>query len=179
MNLVLIGYRGTGKSSVARELALRLGWDWIDCDVEVELRAGKSIRAIFAEDGEFAFRTLESQVLMELVARDWTILAAGGGAVLREENRAALGQADHVIWLTARPETLLARIAADPATSEQRPNLTAAGGLDEIQRLLDERSPWYRQCATLVCDAETKSPAEIAEVLIDRLQLPSHRGARS
>ena len=67
-NLVLIGYRGTGKTTVAQQLALRLGWDWCDCDVEVELRAGRSIAAIFTDDGEKSFRDWESQVLAELVA---------------------------------------------------------------------------------------------------------------
>jgi shikimate kinase len=179
MNLVLIGYRGTGKTSVARELALRLGWDWIDCDVEVELRAGKSIRAIFSDEGEPAFRELEVRVLAELVERDWTVIAAGGGAVLRADNRAALGRADQVIWLTASPERLWERIEADATTSERRPNLTAGGGLDEIRRLLEERRPHYHECATLVCDTEKNTPAEIAAVLIDRLQLPSYRRARS
>ncbi len=86
MNIALIGYRGTGKSEVARQLALRLGWDWVDADVEVELKAGKSIAAIFADDGEPAFRELEAAVLAELVQRDRAVLALGGGVVLRPAN---------------------------------------------------------------------------------------------
>jgi len=78
MNLILIGYRGTGKSTVARRLALKLGWDWADADVEVELAAGKSIAAIFEDDGETAFRHLEAHILAELTRRDRLVLAAGG-----------------------------------------------------------------------------------------------------
>jgi shikimate kinase len=90
MNIALIGYRGTGKTTVAQQLALRLGWDWVDADVELELRAGKSIAAIFADDGESAFRDLEATTLDDLIRRDRTVLALGGGIVLRPENRALL-----------------------------------------------------------------------------------------
>src|SRR5690348_4091507 len=98
-NLVLIGYRGTGKTTVAQLLALRLGWDWIDADVELELRAGKSIAAMFADDGEPAFRELETQVLADLVRREKAVIAAGGGAVMKDANRAALALAGCVVWL--------------------------------------------------------------------------------
>jgi shikimate kinase len=90
MNIALIGYRGTGKTTVAQQLALRLGWDWVDADVELELRAGKSIAAIFADDGEPAFRDVETIVLSDVIRRDRTVLALGGGVVLRPENRALL-----------------------------------------------------------------------------------------
>ena len=102
MNLVLIGYRGTGKTTVAQQLARRLGWDWVDSDVEVELRAGTSIATIFAERGEPVFRDLETAVLKELVERERVVIAAGGGAVVRPENRLLLKKADLVVWLTAQ-----------------------------------------------------------------------------
>ena len=95
MNLVLIGYRATGKSETARLLAQRLGWEWVDADAEIEARAGKTIAKIFADDGEQAFRDAESRVVAELAVRDRTVLALGGGAVLREENRRAL-------WIAVR-----------------------------------------------------------------------------
>src|SRR5208283_10092 len=101
MNLVLIGYRATGKTTLARHLAQRLGWDWIDADVEVEQRAGKSIARVFAEDGEPAFRDLEAAVIADLCRKPRLVLAAGGGAPMREESRRSMRQSGHVVWLTA------------------------------------------------------------------------------
>jgi shikimate kinase len=171
MNLVLIGYRGTGKTTVARQLALRLGWDWVDADVEVELRAGKSIAAIFADDGESTFRALEAAVIAELVERDRTVIAAGGGVVLRADNRAVLARAGRVVWLRAEVPTLVARIAADTTTAVRRPNLTARGGEDEIRTLLAEREPLYRATAHVIIDTDDRSPAEIADEIITRANL--------
>jgi shikimate kinase len=162
MNIALIGYRGTGKSEVARQLALRLGWVWVDADVEVELKAGKSIAAIFADEGEPAFRDLEAAILAELVQRDRAVLSLGGGIVSRLENRRLVKRVTKVFWLTADPTTIAQRLAADTATALRRPNLTAAGGLEEIRRLLAERTPLYRELGDFEIDTENKSPAEVA-----------------
>ncbi len=174
MNIVLIGYRGTGKSTVARQLALRLGWDWVDADVEVELRAGKSIAAIFADDGPEAFRDWESAVLADLARRERTVLAAGGGAVLREANRRALSAGGKLIWLQAGPATISQRIAGDAATAGRRPSLTAAGSEAEIVAVLAERTPIYQSCADVAIDTEGKTPGEVALEIIACLDLPSH-----
>jgi shikimate kinase len=175
MNVVLIGYRGTGKTTVAQQLGLSLGWDWIDADVEIEMRAGRSIAAIFAEQGEPAFRDLESTVIAELVERQQVVIAAGGGVVARAENRQAIRRASQVVWLTATVESLVERIAADATTAARRPSLTSLGGESEIRRLLVEREPWYRECATLTIDTTDRAPAEIAAEIIERLQ-PSYPG---
>ena len=114
MNLVLIGYRGTGKSQVARLLAARLGWPCVDADDRIEQLAGKIDRQIFADDGEPAFRDWESQVVAELAAHDRTVLALGGGAVMRRRTATAIAGRGHVVWLTASPETLWRRIAGRP-----------------------------------------------------------------
>src|SRR5687767_5496661 len=127
MLIFLIGYRGTGKSTVARLLALRLGCEWIDADVEIELRAGKSIAAIFADDGEPVFRDLESEVVADLARRPNAVVALGGGAVLREENRRAI-TGGVSIWLKASVATILGRLASDATTGDRRPNLTTQGG---------------------------------------------------
>ena len=172
MFITLIGYRGTGKTTVAQRLALRLGCQWRDADVEIELRAGKSIAAIFADEGEPVFRDLEAELIAELAARPRLVLAAGGGAVLRERTRRRLAAAGPVVWLTASAETIQARISADDTTAGRRPNLTAAGGIAEIRRLLAEREPVYRQCASLAVDTEGKSPAAVAEEILAQLHLP-------
>ncbi|HEX7378207.1 MAG TPA: shikimate kinase [Pirellulales bacterium] len=165
MNIVLIGYRGAGKSTVARHLALELAWDWVDADVEIELRAGKSIATIFADDGEACFRDWETSVLAELVTRERTVIAAGGGAVLREENRRLLKRCGQVIWLRAAPSTILSRMDADVTTASRRPRLTASSNEAEVPRLLAEREPLYRDCADLEVVTENKTPAEIASEL--------------
>ncbi len=137
MNLFLMGLRGTGKTTVAQLVAERLGWPWFDADAEVEARAGKSIAQIFADEGEAAFRDWESHVVADLSARDQAVLALGGGAILREENRAAIARAGRTVWLTASPETLWRRISADAATAGRRPDLSPAGGINEIIATLD------------------------------------------
>lgn len=175
MNLALIGYRGTGKSTVGGQLALELGWSCVDADAEIETRAAKSIAAIFADEGEGRFRDLESQVLTELVRRDRTIIAAGGGAVMREENRRQLERCTHVVWLRATSATILRRVAADGTTAGRRPQLTTAGGEVEVVRLLAAREPLYRECADLEVDTEHKTPAEIAGEIIRELHLSSLR----
>jgi shikimate kinase len=163
MNLLLIGYRGTGKSTVARLVAERLGWPWLDADVELESRARKSIAEIFRDDSEQAFRDWESQVLADLIRLDRHVLALGGGVVLRPENRKLIKQGGAVVWLTADPETILARINADAMTAARRPNLTARGGLEEIRELLTQREPFYRECASAVVDTTGRNLTEVAE----------------
>jgi shikimate kinase len=170
-SIAVIGYRGTGKTTVAERLANRLGWEWVDADVEVERRAGKSIAAIFADDGEAAFRDLEAAVVEDLCRRTRVVLALGGGAVGREENRKAIARCGAVVWLQASPETIEQRIASDSTTWARRPNLTNAGGRTEIERLLAERTPKYRACATLEVDTEEKAPAEIADEILSALGL--------
>jgi shikimate kinase len=170
MNLVLIGYRGTGKSQVARRLAERLAWPWFDADVEIEARAGKTIAQIFAEEGEPAFRDWEAKVVADLATHERAVLALGGGAVMRPENRAAIAPRGRVVWLTASAETIWQRIQADTATASRRPDLTATGGITEIIATLAARRPIYRQCAHLVVDTENKTPAEVADAILAQWQ---------
>jgi shikimate kinase len=167
--LILIGYRGCGKSTVGQLLAQQLNWEHLDSDAQVASRAGKSIRRIFAEDGQAAFRQLEAEAVAQLVRRPRSVVSLGGGAVLRADNRRAIAACGSVIWLRARPETLAERILNDPATPAQRPDLSAAGGREEIDQLLAERTPLYRQCASLVVDTDGRSPAEVTAQILREL----------
>jgi shikimate kinase len=167
--IFLIGYRGTGKTTVACELAARLGFGWVDADDVVEQRAGKSIAGIFADDGEGAFRELESEVVAALSRERRMVVSLGGGAVLREENQAAIRGAGAVVWLVASVETILERVAADATTAGRRPNLTTAGGRAEIEQLLAKRTPHYRECATLIVDTEGKTATEVADEIAAKL----------
>lgn len=164
--LVLIGYRATGKTTLARLLAERLAWSWIDADVEIEQRAGKSIAQIFAEDGEPAFRDLEAQVIADLCRRPNLVLAAGGGAPLRAESRQAMRQSGLVVWLQARPQTILARMTGDHTTAARRPNLTDKDPLAEIVHLLEKREPVYREAAHYAVDTEGREPEQLAESIL-------------
>ena len=165
----LIGYRGTGKTSVAHELATRLTCNGLDADDVIEQRAGKSIARIFSEDGERAFRDLEAAIVEELCGKAGLVVSLGGGAVLRESNRLAIRGAGPVVWLTASVDSIVARLAADKTTAHRRPNLTSAGGRAEIESLLNQRMPLYRECATLIVDTEGKTVAQVADEIAARL----------
>lgn len=161
MNVLLIGYRGSGKTTVGRLLAERLGWTFIDADEELQRRAGRSIADIFQPDGEPTFRDLEAALLRELVTGDRQVLSLGGGVVMRPENRELIQAAGIVVWLTADSETLWNRIRGDATTAATRPRLTSVGDREEIERLLALREPWYRDCATLIVDTRSETPTQI------------------
>ncbi|QDU74513.1 Shikimate kinase 2 [Bremerella volcania] len=171
MNLALIGYRGTGKSHVARLLAGQLKWPLVDADIHVEKQAGKSIADIFAEVGEPGFRDLESQALIELTQGSHYVLSLGGGVILREENRQRIADCCFTVWLTASPEEIARRLSGDASTQARRPSLTGKSTLEEIEEVLARRIPLYRQSANLTVDTEGKSPQEVTQTILD--QLPS------
>ncbi len=160
----LIGYRGVGKTTVARLLAERLGWEWCDADEVLERAYGKTIRSIFETEGEPSFRDKESATLSELSLRQRCVIATGGGVILRPENRELLKRGA-VVWLAAEPETAWQRMQTDSTTGERRPNL-AQGGLAEVAELIARREPLYRECAGLTVDTTHVSPEAAAEVIL-------------
>jgi len=171
--IALIGYRATGKSTVAQRLADMLRWDWVDLDVAIEAETGKSIDRIFADDGEDGFRDVEALIVAEVCQRPYTVAALGGGAVIRERNRQVLADCLAVVWLVASVDAIHARMTGDPTTRYRRPNLTNSGGRREIETLLARRTPIYRACATLEVDTENKAPEEIAAEIAAALKLES------
>ncbi len=168
MSIVLIGYRGSGKTTIGRLLADRLGWSFVDSDAEIVKRAGKTIKSIFADDGEPAFRDLESAVVLELAGLQDHVIALGGGAVMREANREAIvGNVADVVYLHCDAETLHARIHADPATGDNRPHLTQhGGGIDEIRQLLNGREPTYLALASIVVEVAARTPDQAVEQIL-------------
>ena len=172
MLISLIGYRGTGKTTVGVLLAERLGWRCVDTDLQVEERVGMSIRDLFQQCGEPEFRKYETQVIREWVRHYKVVLSLGGGAILSEENRQRIRVAGPVVWLTASPEELHRRIHGDDRSALLRPNLTSQGGLEEVKRVLADRLPLYEECADIVVDTENRKPAEIVDQILGKLQLP-------
>ena len=171
MVITLIGYRGTGKSTLASPLARRLDWDWIDADVELERRAGRTIKQIFDTDGEPEFRRLERELIAELLQRDRLIVAAGGGAIINEATRRDLKTSGPVIWLQASAEAIERRLATDSTTGQRRPNLTSTGGREEIERLLAIREPLYRECATMTLTTDTAATEQLVEEALRQLEV--------
>lgn len=170
----LVGPRGSGKSTVARLMAGRLGWSWLDADVVLERRAGQTVREIFASEGEAGFRRRESELLAELCGLDHHVIATGGGVVLSAENRERLTRSGVVFWLTGSAEALWRRICADASTAERRPAL-AGGGLAEVEQILTAREPLYRACAAHAIDTTTATPEEVAERIVGLLEFRPDR----
>ena len=168
-NIFLTGYRATGKSSVANLLAIALSKEVVDSDVYLEQEAGMTIAEIFALEGEQGFRDRETAIVRELSARENTVIALGGGAVLREENREALRGRGITVWLTASPDVVYERMTTDPLTGQRRPNLTSTGGLQEIHDLLAQRTPLYQQVADFKVDTEGLSPEQVASEVVRQL----------
>ncbi len=163
MVVTLIGYRASGKSSVAPRLARKLGWSWVDCDDVIEQRAGASIKDIFEHEGEAGFRQRESEILAELLQQSDLVIASGGGAILAESNRKLIRAAGPVVWLQASVDVLARRLGGDRSSTQRRPSLTGRPIAEEVTEVLAKREPLYRECATLIVDAGIERPAQMAE----------------
>ena len=169
MNVVLIGYRGTGKSTVGKLLAARLGLQLISTDQEIIRRAGASIPEIVAAHGWEYFRDLESTVCRELAGRENLVIDTGGGAILRQQNVDVLKRKGRLIWLTASVETIAARIGDDT----QRPSLSGnKSHVEEIRDVLTERVPKYQAAADLVIPTDGRSIGELVALIVNSLSPP-------
>lgn len=163
MNLVLIGYRGTGKSTVGKVLARKLGRTVVSTDAEIVKRANLPVPEIVKQFGWDHFRDLESAVCRDFAARDQLIIDTGGGAILRPENVAVLQTNGMLVWLTATVDTITRRIGGDT----QRPSLTGTKSFtEEIRDVLTERTPKYQAAATHVVSTDGVSTAEVAERIL-------------
>jgi len=163
MNIVLVGYRGTGKSTVGRLLASRLGRELVSTDAEIIKRAQRSIPEIVAQKGWEHFRDLESDICRELAGRDQLVIDTGGGAILRVQNVEALKKNGTVFWLTASVETIAKRIGSN----NQRPSLTGTKSfVDEIQDVLRERTPKYQAAADHSITTDNRSVNQLVETIL-------------
>lgn len=159
MNVVLVGYRGTGKSSVARLLANALGLRVVSLDTELQCQAGKTIPEVVQAVGWPGFRDLEQALVCTFAAQDGQVIDCGGGVIEREANFAPLRAAGPVIWLKASVPMVVARIQGD----NQRPSLTGTKSFtDEIQEVLERRTPLYRRIAHHEIDTDGRTIEDIA-----------------
>ncbi len=165
-NIVLIGYRACGKSSVGAALARVLKRPFVDLDQVLVTEAGCSIAQLVSQEGWEEFRRREKELVARYARQRGLVLAPGGGAVLDPDNVQVLQENGLVIWLSATPEVIRARLARDQATASNRPSLTGADAADEVTAVLKEREPLYRQAAQMVIDTTALSLDEVvAEVL--------------
>lgn len=167
----LVGLPGSGKSTVGRQLGRRLGLPFFDTDALIEQRLQEPIRPFFEREGEAAFRDVEESVLEALTAQQTTgVLATGGGAVLRLDNRRRLRERTVVIYLRATPEQLARRLRRDT----QRPLLQVAAPLARLRALHAERDPLYREVARFTLETRDASVALLASRVLAQLDLAGY-----
>jgi len=162
VNIVLVGYRGSGKSTVGLILAQRLAWRFTDTDQIIVEQTGRTILDIYEKDGEAAFRRMERKVLESLRKSKNRVISVGGGAVIEPENRTLIKRLGRAVWLRAPAAVLWSRISKDPHTARSRPDL-AGGGLAEVEAVLHQREPFFDEIAAQVVDTVAMSPLEIAD----------------
>ncbi len=170
MNIFLIGCRCTGKSTVGETLAERLGRPFMDTDRMVVEASGISIAKMVEKHGWPFFREREHEALLTSCARDNQVVATGGGIVLDVRNVSAMKDAGCAVWLTARRETILARMLGDETTAVSRPSLTGEGLLEEIDTVLAERKPLYAKAADLTIDTDQATIEEICERIVTKYE---------
>jgi len=164
-NLVLIGYRACGKTSVGRVLSRLLGRPLVDLDEVLEAEAGETIAELVAREGWDEFRRRERDVVARYAAAPGLILATGGGVVLDPENVRRLREHGFVVWLTASPEIIQARLAAHVSETEKRPALKGADAIGEVAAVLEQRMALYREAA----DFEVNTEGVAVEALAQRI----------
>jgi shikimate kinase len=164
-NIVLIGFMGTGKTAVGRELSRLLSMQLVDVDAEIEAGQKMTINEMFQRLGEKYFRDLETETIRRVAAGKNLIISTGGGAVLREENMEALRENGIVFCLDAHPETILKRTNR----SENRPLLRTEDPMAKIKELMNFRRPFYKKAGMLI-DTEGKTPLQIAEEIVETVR---------
>ena len=169
MNVILIGYRCTGKSTTGKALARIMETPFVDTDRIIEQTMGSTVAAIVADQGWDRFRKIESQVLKGVLMAESMVIATGGGIILDNKNVLAMGSAGTVVWLRASCDTILRRMSQDAATPGLRPSLTDKSLEIEVMETLALRTPLYRGAAHMVIDTDLAEPTEIAITIKRRL----------
>jgi shikimate kinase len=173
-SIALTGFMGTGKTAVGKLLASKLGKEFIEMDVLIERKAGRSIPEIFRQDGETSFRELEIEVTKTIAGRKNAVIACGGGIVLNTINIDRLRQECVIVGLTASPAVIIKRTSADKG---ERPLLAAADRLRQIKDMLKYRRPFYARAADITVNTSRLKPDNVAKRIIEELK--RHESYRS
>jgi shikimate kinase len=169
-NLVLIGYRATGKTSVGARLAEVLQRPFVDLDQVLVREAGRSVADIVAEGGWAEFRRLEKELVARYRDARGLVLATGGGVVLDPDNVAALRENGILIWLTADPAAIQARLAQDQPRDANRPSLTGGDTIREVAEVVEARAPLYQAAAQMSIDTTHRSEAQVVKLVLAALK---------
>ena len=168
--IVLIGYRGSGKSSVGSQLAKRLGWAWSDSDEAIEAGIDGTIAEHFAASGEASFRDLETAAIKSLISQaneHGQVISLGGGAPMFNDNPTLWLNVACCVYLRGTAATLYRRISSDESSEDRRPDLTDQGGLAEVQKMLNLRSATYEDCADFIVDVDAKAVDAIVDQIVE------------
>jgi shikimate kinase len=166
VNLYLVGYRCTGKTSVARLLSDDLGWVFVDMDHQLAMEAGMPIQVIVASRGWQQFREIEGRLLERLSQTVRQVIATGGGVVTESSNIAAMRASGKVVWLQASPAVIAERMVEDSSTGSQRPPLHGEDAVTEIGEILGERLPLYKQAMHFRVNTDDLSSREVADSIL-------------
>jgi shikimate kinase len=170
MNIILIGYRGSGKSTVGSRLAARLNLKFVDIDDLIEERQGVPISDLVKSHGWGHFRKLERSTIEEISEEDHLVIAPGGGAVLDTDNVKALRKSGFIIWLKADKQTLLKRLNQDPGTNTRRPTLTGKGTSEELKEVMSLREPIYERISEIQIDTSMIDVETVVENILTVLK---------
>ena len=172
MNIVLIGYRASGKTFIGRRLAKRLGWPYFDVDRGInEKEGGRTIKEIYEDSGEQYYRDVEAVVAEEMLVHDRCVIAFGGGTILRQATRDLITPNTRIVYLKASPDVLWERSKGDPDDEKNRPSLLGGmGGKQEISAMLEKRRSIYEGSADFTIDA-SRDPDSIVEEICDLFKL--------
>lgn len=168
-NIVLVGYRCSGKTSVGKHVAQELERNFFDTDAWIEQKARCSIETIVSRHGWECFRSIEKELIKELSRGVELVIATGGGVVMDEENVRNLKRTGQIVWLTAGAEALKQRMLTDQRSGKFRPSLTGVDPLEEVTRVLSARDSYYQKASDLVVDTTSLFPREVATLIIKNL----------